>query len=58
MFNKLKNKTKQVNQCGWKINFRETGGKLCAKNNYIWSRRLKDTSKNRHWPHFFGPPGR
>ena len=22
------------------------------------SRRLKHTSKNMHWPHFFGPPGK
>jgi len=29
----------------------------CVEKNYIWSRRLKDTSKNRHWLAFFGPPG-
>jgi len=28
-----------------------------AKNYYIWSRHLKDTSKNMHWLHFFGPFG-
>ena len=29
----------------------------CDKNNYIWSRRLKDTSTNIHWPSSFGPHG-
>jgi len=28
----------------------------CAKNYYTWSRRLKDTSKNMHWPRFLDHP--
>jgi len=26
----------------------------CGTNYYIWSSRLKDKSKNLHWPHFLG----
>jgi len=39
---------------GYSLQYRHKLLLKCAKNYDIWSMRLKDTSKNMHWPRFLG----